>query len=145
MALPGDEPRHVVAGVVAVHGHEDLVAVAETQRPEHAVHARRGVGNEDQVLRIGADDLGQPLPRGVEQFRHLPHEELHGPRFHLAAQLALPLEHHARTGPERPVVEHRDRRIERPGRCGLRKSLVGKGGTGQSDSTCRWELAPRRL
>ena len=111
LALLGHQPRHVIAGVVAVRGDEDLVALAETQRPEHAVHARRDVGNEDQVLGIGADDLGQPLPRPSSSSGICRTRNCTG-RASIWAPVALPLEHDMRTGPERPVVEHRDRWIE---------------------------------
>ena len=85
-----------------MRGDEDLVVLAEGERSEHAVHARRGVGHEDQVLGGRTDGLGEPLPRGVEQFRHLPYEELHGPRFHLVAELLLPLEDSAGQAPNDP-------------------------------------------
>ena len=94
----GNESRHIVAGVVAVRRHQDFLARAESQRSQDAICARGGIGDKDQVLRIGADQFREALPRAVEQSRHLPHKELHGLSGQLAAQLLLPLEHHASHG-----------------------------------------------
>ena len=57
----GDIAGDIGTGVVTVVGDEDIVACTQFERPQHAVDAGGGVGHEDQVLLVGADQFGQPL------------------------------------------------------------------------------------
>ena len=107
-------------------GDEDLVARAKIKRPQHAVYARCRVGHEDDILRVGADQPGHALRRAVQKPLHLPGEEFDRPGFHPAAELTLRLEHDFGTCPERAVIEHRDRRVQRPGGSDGREAVIGE-------------------
>jgi len=113
-ALLGHVAGHVVAGVVAVVGSQQLVAWLEAERSEHRVDPGRGVGHEHQVLRLGADQRGQRLPRAIEQARQLADQEPDRLGLHLPPQLGLPLEDRPGTGPEGTVVELHDGRVQGP-------------------------------
>jgi hypothetical protein len=48
-------------------GGQDLVSGLQVQRAGHDVHARGGIGHEDQVLRLRAQGVCQGQPRLCQQ------------------------------------------------------------------------------
>src|SRR5581483_6666890 len=79
--LPGQ-----VAGAVLEVGREHLVAGPKPQRARDDVDARRGVVDERQLLRPGAEEGGERRARLVEQPLEPAAEELD----RLPLELALP-------------------------------------------------------
>ena len=104
--------------------HQQFLARMESPRPQDGIDSGGGVGDEDEVLRVGADRRGQRLPRLVQERLHPPGQEPHRLRLHLPPQLRLPLEDRPGARPERPVIEQGDGRVQRPGVGGNRRNNV---------------------
>ena len=67
----GDRPHRVDGRVVLVVVGQQLVARLEAQRLEHGVDAGRGVRDERQALRVGAEEPPDRVARLVQQPRQL--------------------------------------------------------------------------
>ena len=107
LALAVVAPGAVDRAVLEVGG-EHLVAGLEPQRARDRVDAGGGVGHEDDVLRVGADEAGERAARLGQQPLQASAQELD----RLLLQLALPglvgLEDRPRAGAEAAVVEEGD-------------------------------------
>ena len=94
---------------------QHLVAGLRGRRPRRDVDPAAGVRDEHEVVRIGAHVGPKSGPGLGKQAVHPPGQEEHG----LALQLELPflvaLEHLARHGPERPVIQKRHTWVEEKG------------------------------
>ena len=108
------EAQRVGAGVVAVAGGEQLVTRREVERAEHRVDAGGGVGDEDEIVTLRADELREPRAGHLAQRLELAHHEAHGLGLELIAKLTLLFEHHARRRPEAAVIEEVNRVVELP-------------------------------
>ena len=110
--------RHVVKrvahGVVLMVGGQQLVARLEAQRAQHRIDPGGGVGDERQVIGPGTDEGTQRgsgrVQRRLEPLDH----EANGLVLQLEPPRGLSLQHHARGGAVRAVVQEVDARIERP-------------------------------
>jgi hypothetical protein len=80
--LPGQVERAVLEV-----GRQNFVVFPQSDRPRHEIQARRRVGNEDEIVRIGSDVRAQRHARFAEQLLETASEEEH----RLALQLVLPL------------------------------------------------------
>src|SRR6266446_6569391 len=110
----GHEVEHVPARVVGVVGHQELVPRRERQRAQHGVHGGGRVRDEDQALRVGAEERGERAPGVVEQRLQVAYEEAHRLPLEALAQALLRLQDRARAGAEGAVVQEGDRGVERP-------------------------------
>ncbi|MEI9893109.1 MAG: hypothetical protein WDN28_04155 [Chthoniobacter sp.] len=106
--------EHVAACIIIVVGGEQFVAGRELQRAHDRVHARGGVGDEDQVVRLGLEEGRQLFARGVEQIWQIAPEKLHRLALHAGAQFGLGREDGAGAGAEAAVIEEDDAGVERP-------------------------------
>ncbi len=112
----GSRFEGVPGGVVAVVGHEQLVARREGQTPQHRIDRRGGIRHECEVLGIGSQEGRQRGTGSIQVSLELLREESDRVRLHARAPAALCLEHGARRGSERAVVQEDDGRVEGPGR-----------------------------
>jgi hypothetical protein len=108
-------------------GGEHLVARREREGAQHRVHAAGGIGDEGKVVGVGAYEVGEARPGGVEAAFEVTAQEEHRLGLQLGAERGLMLEHGLRTGSIRAVIQKRDGGIERPerreiGRSGHRRS-----------------------
>ena len=117
-------------------GDQQLVPRLERQGTQDCVHARGGIGDEDQVLGRGTHEARQCLTRGIDAVGDFaPHEE-HGFALQLSPQTRLFFEHGARARAERTVVQESDPGIEVP--------MVAQGVLGESLSHARAAPSRRR-
>ena len=104
----------VLAGSVGMVGGEQLIAGLQFEPAEHGVHARCGVGGEDDVFGLTADE-GREVDAGMAEERpEIAAEKLHRLPLHAGSELGLLLEYGARSGAEGAVVEEGDMRVEVP-------------------------------
>ena len=89
-----------IASAIFVIGGEHLVAGLQIERARHHIHARGGIGDEDQMGSVCTEELRQPGACLRQQCRGAAAEELHRIALHLAHPLLLRLEHLARAGTE---------------------------------------------
>ncbi len=108
----GDPVEGVLARVVGVVGGEQLVAGVEAERAQDRVHARRRVGDEDQILGVRVDEVGERAPGGVEPGLELAIEERDRAVLENGAQPRLLGLDGARAGTKRAMVEKREVGIE---------------------------------
>ena len=106
--------ERVLARVVGVIGHEQLVGAGEHEGAEHGVDPARGVDDEREILGVGSDEGGEGCAGDVEAIVELAREKAHRLGLHFRAQPGLVVEHFARAGPEEAVIEEDDARVERP-------------------------------
>ena len=111
------ELEHLPAGAVGVVRRQELVARLEPERPHDGVDARRGVGDEGQVVRVGADEDAKLVPGRVEAGGKASPEEVDRLALQLPAERRLDLEDGDRAGPERAMVQVGHGRVERPEVC----------------------------
>jgi len=117
--LPGG-----IAGAVFVVRGQNLVAWPQVQRACHHVDAGGGVGHEDQVRCLCPEVVRQGLAGLRQQLARAPSEKLHRVSFHLPLPVLQVLEHFARAGPERAVIQEHDLGIQEKvrlqrGSCGV--------------------------
>ena len=108
----GEGPRGEAHGVVGRVGEHELVALPPVERVQHRGDARGGVRHEHEVLALRAQGRAERAPRMAEQLRRAAAEEFHRVALHLQLPMLLRLEHLARTGAERAVVEEREGRVQ---------------------------------
>ena len=94
--------------------HHDLVARRQPQRSQHRVASDGRVLDENQVVLLGPDELGQTRRRAPQRPWQLVDEEPRRLRLHPRLPLALRREHHARGGAERAVIDRQEVGIQPP-------------------------------
>ena len=97
---------------------EDLVARPEVEGPQDGTGRDRGVRDEGEIVRVGADERRDDGPRLADHLLELAPQEIDRVPLEAILPLALGREDGRRTGAERAVIEKRDRRIESPPRRG---------------------------
>ncbi len=114
--LRGEVIERVLAGGIGVVGREQLVAGRERDRREDRAHGLRRVAYEDQVLGARRDEPRDRLSRSIDLRGRVLDEEPHRLGLHAGTDRALRIEYLARARSERPMVQERDRGIEREAR-----------------------------
>jgi hypothetical protein len=109
-----DHVDGVPAGLVGVVGDEDLVARGQPHGAQHGVHARGGVVNQGEVVRIAAKHPGQHTPRRVHPLKAFPVEEGDRVRFHAVPPALLFGEHRGWRRAKGAVVQENDGGVKRP-------------------------------
>ena len=110
----GDVAQDVDRGVVLVVVGQELVAGLEVERADDGVHRAGRVGDEGEVVRVGADERAEVARAVAQEARQVAGEELDRLRLHPVAPAVLRLQHRARARPERAVVQEGDRGVQRP-------------------------------
>jgi hypothetical protein len=95
-------------------GGEDFVAASEGEGAENSIYPGSGVGNESEVARFSADELGESSPGFVEKRLELANHKGHGFALEPAAQSVLIFQDWLGTGAEGAVVQERDGGVEPP-------------------------------
>ena len=106
--------ERVVRGVVLVIGHDELVASREVERAQDRIDSRSRVGDESQVVRVGAHEPAQLGPRRIHPPLPVAGHEVDGLPLELGPQLLLRFQDRLRAGTERAVVEEGHGGVERP-------------------------------
>ena len=109
------------------------------ERTDHGIDRAGRVGNEGEIVRIGPDERTQLAPRLGEEAIQVPGQELDRLPFHPVAVFPLRLEDRPRTGPERAVIQERDRGVEGPqaGELGRHRQIM-TGTLGPWAPSTRW-------
>jgi hypothetical protein len=102
-------------GAVFVLGREDLVAGPESKGAQHRIQRSRRVRRKRYVVRRCPYVGGKGRAHGVELLLEPPSEQGHGLALELPLPLLVEVEHRARAGAERAVVQVDDLRIEEEG------------------------------
>ena len=113
-AIVGHGLQGVAGGGVGMVEQHDLVAGLEPQAARDDVDAGRGVGDEGEVVGIGAEEGAQRRARLVERRLEVAGEEGHRLALHPRPPLVLRREHGARRRAERAVVQEGHGGVERP-------------------------------
>ncbi len=108
----------VGTGVVFMIGEQDLVAGSEGQGTQDAVDAVGGIGDKGQIVRRRSQEGGQFGPGLAEDHFQLIGQKTHRLTFHPFPPALLSLQHRARAGTERAMIQEGDVRVQQPGRCG---------------------------
>src|SRR6185503_12376772 len=68
--------ERVAAGIIFVIADDNLISALERERAQDRVHTGSRIRNEDEILRVGAEESGQRISSFVEQIFEVAHEEL---------------------------------------------------------------------
>ena len=101
-----------LAGPVLQVGADHLITGLERERSGHDIDAGRRVGDKNEIVSRAIEIGGHRGTSLVQQVLRTPTEELDRLPLQLALPAAVLGEYWLRRGPERPVVEEDDVRIE---------------------------------
>ena len=65
----GGKVQRITARIIFMIRDQQLVARSKTQGTQDRIDPRRGIGNADKIIARRAQELGQGVPRFVEQGR----------------------------------------------------------------------------
>ena len=110
LCLPalGHEIDGGAAGLISVVGNKNLIALAERQRAHDGVHARSGVLDQGQIVRVARQHLGERMAGNRHLFEPFSVKKSHGLVFHTVLPVPLFFTNHVGRGAEGAVIkEHR--------------------------------------